>query len=88
MAQAQDGDAVATGDTRRHGTKEHPTTMISHPSILTGLARDRQAERLAVADRDRLAQSAVDESGSRRDWGALAVVMVALALPFVASILG
>ncbi len=62
--------------------------MIPHPSTLTALVRDRQTEHLAEADRYRLAQRAMDERDTRRNWGALAAVVVALTLPVVASLLG
>ncbi len=61
--------------------------MISHPSTLTALAGQRRAELLDEAERYRLAQRAMDKSSARRDWGAMAAVL-ALALPFVASLLG
>jgi hypothetical protein len=35
-----------------------------------------------------LAQSAKAEGSASRDWGALAAAVVALTLPFVASLLG
>jgi hypothetical protein len=62
--------------------------MFPHPSTLTAFARQRHAESLAEADRYRLAQSAKAEGSASRVWGALAAAVVALTLPFVASLLG
>ena len=62
--------------------------MFPHPSTLTAFARQRHAESLAETDRYRLAQSAVAEGSVPRVWGALAAIVLALALPFVAALLG
>ena len=62
--------------------------MIPHLSTLAALAGQRRMELLAEADRYRLAQSAMDEGSAHRDRGALAAVMLAVALPLAASLLG
>jgi hypothetical protein len=62
--------------------------MIPHPTTLAALARQRRAEHLAETDRYRLAQRAMDEGSAHRDWDAVVAVVLALALPVLASLWG